>query len=175
MFRPIQSFFFQPGGRQPSNFAICGIQHPDGPIHLPAESAEKRLERNEFASLFSFSNEAVIVLVGFRSFFVLRISSWQERKMRGAAGVSRIHLRNRTSQRSRTAPPLAFTRGDGHFRELLIEDYQRRMRPKLILIASSTRSSVSSSTVPRRLISRTRSTARIWLSNATEVTARPVS
>lgn len=44
VFQAIQSFFFQPGGGQPPNFAICGIQHPDGPIHLPAESAEKRLE-----------------------------------------------------------------------------------------------------------------------------------
>jgi hypothetical protein len=44
VFQAIQSFFFQPGGRQPPNFAICGTQHPDSPIHLPTESAEKRPE-----------------------------------------------------------------------------------------------------------------------------------
>jgi hypothetical protein len=48
------------------------------------------------------------------------------------------------------------------------------VRPRLILIASLTSSIVASLTLPRGLISRTRSTARIWLNTATEVTERPV-
>jgi hypothetical protein len=47
-------------------------------------------------------------------------------------------------------------------------------RGKLILMASSTCSKVRSSTTPRRLMIRTRSTARIWLNRATEVAASPV-